>query len=77
MKNTRLNDNFFSRLETLSLNLRSNLSGYFGGEGRSFDKGQIQRRVFGHQRTRISRSSSSSQTQFRSYRGENFGRRYH
>ena len=33
---------------------------YFGGEGRSFDKGQIQRRVFGHQRTRISRSSSSS-----------------
>ena len=32
MKNTRLNDNFFSRLETLSLNLRSNLSGYFGGK---------------------------------------------
>lgn len=32
MKNTRLNDNFFSRLETLSLNLRSSLSGYFGGK---------------------------------------------
>ena len=32
MKNTRLNDNFFSRLETLSLNLRSSLTGYFGGK---------------------------------------------
>ncbi len=27
-----LNDAFFSRLETLSLNLRSNMSGYFGGK---------------------------------------------
>lgn len=32
MNNTRLNDKFFSRLETLTLNLRSNLSGYFGGQ---------------------------------------------
>ena len=32
MKITCLNDAFFSRLETLSLNLRSNLAGYFGGK---------------------------------------------
>lgn len=32
MKVTFLNDGFFSRLETLSLNLKSNLSGYFGGK---------------------------------------------
>ena len=32
MKVSYLNDEFFSRLETLSLNLRSNLSGYFGGK---------------------------------------------
>ncbi len=32
MKVSYLNDGFFSRLETLSLNLRSNLSGYFGGK---------------------------------------------
>lgn len=32
MKTTYLNDKFFSRLETLSLNLRSNLAGYFGGK---------------------------------------------
>ena len=32
MKNTRLNDSFFSRLETLSLNLKSSLSGFFGGK---------------------------------------------
>ena len=32
MKNSYLSDAFFSRLETLSLNLRSNLSGYFGGK---------------------------------------------
>ena len=32
MKVTILNDKFFSRLETLSLNLRSNLTGYFGGK---------------------------------------------
>lgn len=32
MKVTILNDKFFSRLETLSLNLKSNLSGYFGGQ---------------------------------------------
>lgn len=32
MKGFYLNDQFFSRLETLSLNLRSNLSGYFGGK---------------------------------------------
>ena len=32
MKDTYLNDQFFSRLETLSLNLRSNLAGYFGGK---------------------------------------------
>jgi len=32
MKVTCLNDKFFSRLETLSLNLKSNLSGYFGGK---------------------------------------------
>ena len=32
MKVSYLNDAFFSRLETLSLNLKSNLSGYFGGK---------------------------------------------
>lgn len=32
MKSSYLNDGFFSRLETLSLNLRSNLAGYFGGK---------------------------------------------
>lgn len=32
MKSTYLNDRFFSRLETLSLNLKSNLTGYFGGK---------------------------------------------
>ena len=32
MKSSYLNDQFFSRLETLSLNLRSNLAGYFGGK---------------------------------------------
>ena len=32
MKGSYLNDEFFSRLEALSLNLRSNLSGYFGGQ---------------------------------------------
>ena len=32
MKVSFLNDQFFSRLETLSLNLKSNLIGYFGGK---------------------------------------------
>lgn len=32
MKVSYLNDAFFSRLETLSLNLRTNLLGYFGGK---------------------------------------------
>ena len=32
MKLSYLNDGFFSRLETLSLNLKTNLSGYFGGK---------------------------------------------
>ena len=32
MKESYLNDQFFSRLETLALNLRSNLAGYFGGK---------------------------------------------
>ena len=32
MKGSYLSDAFFSRLETLSLNLRSNLAGYFGGK---------------------------------------------
>lgn len=32
MKVEYLNDQFFSRLETLSLNLKSNLTGYFGGK---------------------------------------------
>lgn len=32
MKNAYLNDKFFSRLELLSLNLKSNLAGYFGGK---------------------------------------------
>lgn len=32
MKDSYLNDEFFSRLEALSLNLKSNLSGYFGGQ---------------------------------------------
>ncbi|MDE7107519.1 MAG: DUF58 domain-containing protein, partial [Clostridiales bacterium] len=27
-----LNDDFFSRLETLALNLRSDLAGFFGGK---------------------------------------------
>ena len=32
MKISYLNDRFFSRLETLSLNLKTNLAGYFGGK---------------------------------------------
>lgn len=32
MKVEYLNDQFFSRLETLALNLKSNLTGYFGGK---------------------------------------------
>ena len=32
MRVSYLNDDFFSRLETLALNLRANLSGYFGGK---------------------------------------------
>lgn len=32
MKGSYLSDAFFSRLETLSLNLRANLAGYFGGK---------------------------------------------
>ncbi|MBO5240051.1 MAG: DUF58 domain-containing protein [Clostridia bacterium] len=32
MKDSYLNDQFFSRLETLALNLRTNLAGYFGGK---------------------------------------------
>ncbi len=32
MKESYLNDAFFSRLEALAFNLRSNLSGYFGGK---------------------------------------------
>lgn len=32
MKLSYLNDGFFSRLETLALNLKTNLSGYFGGK---------------------------------------------
>lgn len=32
MKSAYLNDEFFSRLETLALNLRADLSGYFGGK---------------------------------------------
>ena len=32
MKGTYLNDEFFSRLETLSLELRANLAGFFGGK---------------------------------------------
>lgn len=32
MKESYLNDKFFSRLETLSLNLQVNLAGYFGGK---------------------------------------------
>ncbi len=32
MKPNKLNDAFFSRLETMSLNLKSSLAGYFGGK---------------------------------------------
>ena len=32
MKGSYLNDGFFSRLETLALNLRANLQGFFGGK---------------------------------------------
>lgn len=32
MKISYLNDEFFSRLETLAINLRANLAGYFGGK---------------------------------------------
>ena len=32
MKDSYLNDDFFTRLETLALNLRANLSGFFGGK---------------------------------------------
>ena len=32
MKNSYLNDGFFSRLETLALNLKADLRGFFGGK---------------------------------------------
>ena len=32
MKGSYLNDGFFSRLETMTLNLNTSLSGYFGGK---------------------------------------------
>ena len=32
MKGSYLNDEFFSRLETLSLELRADLAGFFGGK---------------------------------------------
>ena len=32
MAESYLNDEFFSRLETLALNLRTDLSGFFGGK---------------------------------------------
>ena len=32
MKVSYLNDQFFSRLETLALNLKTDLAGYFGGK---------------------------------------------
>ena len=40
MKGSYLNDQFFSRLETLSLHLKSNLVGYFGGKNRVNSYGQ-------------------------------------
>lgn len=40
MKNSYLNDEFFSRLETLALNLRADLSGFFGGKHRTRAYGQ-------------------------------------
>ena len=40
MKGSYLNDQFFSRLETLSLHLKSNLAGYFGGKNRVNSYGQ-------------------------------------
>lgn len=40
MKVSFLNDKFFSRLETLSFNLRTDLSGYFGGKHLVATKGQ-------------------------------------
>lgn len=40
MKGSYLNDEFFSRLEALELNLRADLSGYFGGKHRVKTYGQ-------------------------------------
>ncbi len=40
MKGSHLNDKFFSRLEAMSLHLRSNLSGYFGGKNLVHSYGQ-------------------------------------
>lgn len=40
MKVSYLNDKFFSRLETLSFNLRKDLTGYFGGKHLVSTKGQ-------------------------------------
>ncbi len=40
MKVSFLNDKFFSRLETLAFNLRTDLSGYFGGKHLVSTKGQ-------------------------------------
>lgn len=40
MKVSFLNDKFFSRLETLSFNLKTDLSGYFGGKHLVATKGQ-------------------------------------
>lgn len=40
MKRSYLNDEFFSRLEALELNLRADLSGYFGGKHRVKTYGQ-------------------------------------
>ena len=40
MQISYLNDGFFSRLETLALNLRSDMSGFFGGKHLVHSHGQ-------------------------------------
>ena len=40
MKGSLLNDAFFSRLETLALELRPNLAGFFGGKHKVSTYGQ-------------------------------------
>lgn len=50
---------------------------HFRGKSPRAHQGQIQRFLFGHQRTGISRSASQNKTQLRGGCGQNFRRQYH